>query len=301
MSIHPSYLSIHLSISDICLYIYPSINHIYLSIHPFIFSNYPSIHQSIISVYLSIHPSINHSHPSIHPSYLSIHPSIRQSYLSISVSICLPICPSMSIIYLSIIFVSSMYLLPVCIYLYYLSIVYPSISTCILLSIYIIYLLIICICTYTYICHPSLHPSISVNLSMSIIYLHICQSSVHLYQYLHLFTYLDLFSTYHQSSVYIFTYCCFSVSKSCPPVCNPIDCSMPDFPVFQYLPEFALNTCPLSWWCHLTISSSVVPFSGCLQSFPASRSFPRSQPFESGCPSSGASALASVLPMRIQA
>ena len=37
------------------------------------------------------------------------------------------------------------------------------------------------------------------------------------------------------------------------------------------------NSCPLSWWCHATISSSVVPFSSCLQSFPASRSFPVSQ------------------------
>ena len=45
------------------------------------------------------------------------------------------------------------------------------------------------------------------------------------------------------------------------------------------------NSCPLSWWCHLTISSSVVPFSSCLQSFPASGSFPRSQLFTSGGPS----------------
>ena len=46
------------------------------------------------------------------------------------------------------------------------------------------------------------------------------------------------------------------------------------------------NSCPLSLWCHPTISSSVVPFS-CLQSFPASRSFPRSQFFASGCQSIG--------------
>ena len=42
------------------------------------------------------------------------------------------------------------------------------------------------------------------------------------------------------------------------------------------------NSCPLSWWCHPTISSSVVPFSSCLQSFPASLSFPMSQFFTSG-------------------
>ena len=42
-------------------------------------------------------------------------------------------------------------------------------------------------------------------------------------------------------------------------------------------PRACPNSCPLSWWCHATISSSVVPFSSCLQSFPASRSFPVSQ------------------------
>ena len=42
------------------------------------------------------------------------------------------------------------------------------------------------------------------------------------------------------------------------------------------------NSCPLSWWCHLTISSSVVPFSSCLQSFPKSGSFQMSQLFTSG-------------------
>ena len=58
------------------------------------------------------------------------------------------------------------------------------------------------------------------------------------------------------------------------------------------------NSCPLSWWCHLTISSSVVPFCSCLQSFPASGSFLMSQFFTSGGQSIGASA--SVLPMNIQ-
>ena len=55
----------------------------------------------------------------------------------------------------------------------------------------------------------------------------------------------------------------------------------------------------LSWWCHLTISSSVVSFS-CLQSFPSSGSFPESQLFTSGGQSIGVSASASVLPMNIQ-
>ena len=60
------------------------------------------------------------------------------------------------------------------------------------------------------------------------------------------------------------------------------------------------NSCPLSQWCHPTISSSVVPFSSCPQSFPASESFQMSQFFPSGGQSTGVSASASVLPMNIQ-
>ena len=60
------------------------------------------------------------------------------------------------------------------------------------------------------------------------------------------------------------------------------------------------NSCLSSWWCHPTISSSVTPFSSCLQSFPESGSFPRSQFFTSGGQNIGASALASVLPMNIR-
>ena len=60
------------------------------------------------------------------------------------------------------------------------------------------------------------------------------------------------------------------------------------------------NSCPLSQWCHLTISFSVVPFSSRLQSFPASESFPMSQFFASGGQSIGVSASASVLSMNMQ-
>ena len=60
------------------------------------------------------------------------------------------------------------------------------------------------------------------------------------------------------------------------------------------------NSCPLCRWCHATISSSVGPFSSCLQSFPASGSFPMSQLFASGGHSIGASASASLLPMNTQ-
>ena len=61
-----------------------------------------------------------------------------------------------------------------------------------------------------------------------------------------------------------------------------------------------LNSCPLSQWCHPTISSSVIPFSSHLQSFPASGSFPMSQLFASGGQSIGVSASTPVLPMNTQ-
>ena len=60
------------------------------------------------------------------------------------------------------------------------------------------------------------------------------------------------------------------------------------------------NSCPSSWWCHPAISSSVIPFSSRLQSFPASRSFTMSHFLSSGGQNIGVSASASVLPMNIQ-
>ena len=60
------------------------------------------------------------------------------------------------------------------------------------------------------------------------------------------------------------------------------------------------NSCPLSWWCHPTISSSIVPFTSCPQSFPASGSFQMSQFFLSGAQGIGVSAPESVLPMNTQ-
>ena len=65
-------------------------------------------------------------------------------------------------------------------------------------------------------------------------------------------------------------------------------------------PGTCSNSCPLTWWWHPTISSSVFPFSSCLQSFPASGSFPMSQFFTSSGQSIGALASASVLPRNIQ-
>ena len=64
-------------------------------------------------------------------------------------------------------------------------------------------------------------------------------------------------------------------------------------------PRACSNSCPLSRWCHPTISASVIPFSSCLQSFPASGSFPMNQLFISGSQSIGVSVSASVLPMNI--
>ena len=91
-----------------------------------------------------------------------------------------------------------------------------------------------------------------------------------------------------------------SAAQSCPTLCwsrgqqhARLPCSLPP-------PGVCSNSCPLSRWCHPTVSSSVVPFSSCLQSFPASGSFQMSQLIASSGQSTGASASASVLPMNIQ-
>ena len=65
-------------------------------------------------------------------------------------------------------------------------------------------------------------------------------------------------------------------------------------------PRVYSNSCPLSQWCHPTISSSVIPFSSFFQSFPASGSFPMNQFFPSGGQSIGVSVSASIVPMNIQ-
>ena len=69
-----------------------------------------------------------------------------------------------------------------------------------------------------------------------------------------------------------------SVTQSCPTLCNPMNPSMPGLPVHHQLLEFT-QTCASSPQCHLAISSSVVPFASCPQSFAASGSFPMSQLF----------------------
>ena len=96
---------------------------------------------------------------------------------------------------------------------------------------------------------------------------------------------LVAFSNFTKRLLLIPLFCCCSVTQPCPS--NPVDCSMPGFPVLNYLPEHAQTR-----WCHPTTSSSVAPFLSCLQSLPASGSFPMSWLL--------ATASASVLPMNIQ-
>ena len=93
-----------------------------------------------------------------------------------------------------------------------------------------------------------------------------------------------------------------SVQFSCSVVCNswrPHGLQHASLPCPSPTPRACSNLCPSSRWCHPNISSSVIPFS-CLQSFPASGSFPMSQFFASSGQSIGASASASVVPMNIQ-
>ena len=94
---------------------------------------------------------------------------------------------------------------------------------------------------------------------------------------------------------FFFSLSCCSVNKLCPTLGNPTRLPCPSLS-----PGTFSNSCPLSPWCHPTISSSVVPFSSCLQCFPTSESVPMSQFFASGGQNSGASASASVQPMNIQ-
>ena len=109
-------------------------------------------------------------------------------------------------------------------------------------------------------------------------------------------------SWYTPNSIFVLS--CFSsvhsVAQSCPTLCNPMNYSMPGLPVHHPTPGVHLNPCPLSRWCHPTISSSVVPFSSCRQSFPVFGSFQMSQLFASGGQSIAVSASASVLPMNTQ-
>ena len=89
-----------------------------------------------------------------------------------------------------------------------------------------------------------------------------------------------------------------SVAQSCPTLYDPMNRARPPCP--SPTPRVHSDSRPLSEWCHPTISSSVIPFSSCPQSFPASGSFQMSQLMTSGGQSIGVSASTSVLPMDTQ-
>ena len=107
--------------------------------------------------------------------------------------------------------------------------------------------------------------------------------------------------------VYVYTMDSFSsvqfssVAQSCPTLCDPMNQlqhARPPCP--SPTPGVHSNSSPSSWWCHPAISSSVIPFSFCPQSLPASGAFPMSRLFAWGGQSIGVSALASVLPVNTQ-
>ena len=91
-----------------------------------------------------------------------------------------------------------------------------------------------------------------------------------------------------------------SVAQLCPTLGDPMDRSHTRPPCPSPTPRVHPNSCPLSQWCHPSILSSVVPFSSCLQSFPASGSFQMSQPFASGGQRIRVSASTSVFPVNTQ-
>ena len=109
---------------------------------------------------------------------------------------------------------------------------------------------------------------------------------------LSLFNHLQLFATLWNVQF-------SSVAQLCPTL-RPHESQHARPPCPSQTPRIHPNPCPLSWWCHPTISSSVVPFSSCPQYFPASGSFLISHLFTSGGQSIGTSASISVLPMNIE-
>ena len=100
----------------------------------------------------------------------------------------------------------------------------------------------------------------------------------------------------HCEQLYIYQFSRLVMSDSLWP--HELQHARPPYP--SPTPGVYPNSCPLSQWCHLTISSSVVPFSSCPQFFPASEFFQMSQLFTSGGQSTGVSALASFLPKKSQ-
>ena len=109
-----------------------------------------------------------------------------------------------------------------------------------------------------------------------------------------------LFSRKVVSNSAFFSHCHFSsVAQSWPTLCNPMNRSTPGL-CPSPTPGVHSDSHPSSRWCHPAISSSVIPFSSCPQSLPASESFPKSQLFAWGGQSTVVSALASFLPKNTQ-
>ena len=105
----------------------------------------------------------------------------------------------------------------------------------------------------------------------------------------------------HNSAEAEIARCCYLVTKQCLTLWDPTRLLQHTRLLCPSLSSgVCSDSCPLSQWCHPTVSSSAVPFYFCLQSFPASGSFPMSWLFASGGRNIGASASASVLPMNIQ-
>ena len=104
------------------------------------------------------------------------------------------------------------------------------------------------------------------------------------------------FAVYLNLLMFLYLDCCCSVTKSCMTL-RPHGQQASLSSAFSWT---FLNSYPPSWWCRLTVSFSVAPFSSCLRSFPASDSFPVHRLFPSHGQSIGASASAKVLPVNIQ-
>ena len=105
---------------------------------------------------------------------------------------------------------------------------------------------------------------------------------------------------YYTVLYYTMQYYQFSSATKSGPTLWPHELQHTRLPYASPTPRAFSNSCPLPWWCHPTISFSVVTFSSCLHSFPASGSFPMSQFFASGGQSTGVSASAPVLSVNIQ-
>ena len=146
-----------------------------------------------------------------------------------------------------------------------------------------------------------LQKSISLNENVLIIYPITEENTMILI--IHLVKFVTLKSSsivisYHQYICIYVQFSCSVVSNSATPGSHGLQHARPTCP--SPTPRAYPNSCPLSRWCHPTISSSVVPFSSHLQSFPASGSFLVSQLFASGGQSIGVSASTSVLPVNTQ-